>query len=58
MQTTWQESDLRRTKYKDAVAELKKSLCPAAQCETFYALFESRALRTGEMGVRKSPRQG
>jgi hypothetical protein len=38
MQTTWQESDLRRTKYKDAVAELKKSLCPAAQCETFYAL--------------------
>jgi hypothetical protein len=38
----------RRTKYKDAVAELKKSLCPAAQRETFYALFESRALRTGE----------
>ena len=38
----------RRKKYKDAVAELKKSLCPAAQRETFYVLFESCALRTGE----------
>ena len=34
--------------YKDAVAELKKSLCPAAQCEQFYSEFENRALRSGE----------
>jgi hypothetical protein len=44
----------RCTKHKDAVAELKKSLCPAAQRETFYTLFESHALRTGEdLGVYK-----
>ncbi|CAB3994278.1 Hypothetical predicted protein, partial [Paramuricea clavata] len=34
--------------YCDAVAELKKSLCPAAQREMLYALFESCDLRTGE----------
>ncbi len=36
------------TTYKDAVAELRKSLCPAAQRETFFAQFEVRSLRTGE----------
>ena len=38
----------RRKTYKDAVAELRLSLCPAAQRETFYAQFERRVLRTGE----------
>ena len=38
----------KRTKFVDAVAELRKSLCPAVQRETFYALFESRVLRAGE----------
>lgn len=38
----------KRTKFADAVAELRKSLCPAVQRETFYALFESRVLRAGE----------
>ena len=38
----------KRTKFVDAVAELRKSLCPAVQRETFNALFESRVLRAGE----------
>lgn len=38
----------RRKTFKDAVAALRLSLCPAAQRETFYAQFESRVLRTGE----------
>ncbi len=37
----------KRTTYKDAIAELRKSLCPAAQRETFFAQFEVRSLRTG-----------
>lgn len=37
-----------RAKYADAVAELKKSLCPAAHRETFYAQLEQRTLRAGE----------
>lgn len=38
----------KRATYKDAVAELKKSLCPAAQREKFYSDFENRPLRSGE----------
>ena len=38
----------KRANYKDAVAELKKSLCPAAQREQFYTEFENRAPRSGE----------
>ena len=34
--------------YKDAVAELKKSLHPTAQHEQFYTKFENRALRSAE----------
>jgi hypothetical protein len=34
----------RRTTYKDAVAELEKSLCPVSQRGTFYALFESKVI--------------
>lgn len=37
-----------RTKYDDAVAALKTSLCPAANRETFYAEFDHRTLRSGE----------
>ena len=38
----------KRTKFANAVAEHRKSLSPAAQRQTFYALFESRVLRAGE----------
>ena len=38
----------KRANYKDAVAEFKKSLCPAAQREQFYTEFENRAHRSGE----------
>ena len=46
---------VKRANYKDAaVAELKKSLCPAAQREQFYTEFENRALRSGkDPGVHK-----
>ena len=37
-----------RTTYATAVTELKKSMCPAANRENFYAKFESRTLRSGE----------
>ena len=38
----------KRSTYKDAVADLKNSLCPAAQREHFYSEFDNRALRSGE----------
>ena len=40
--------------YKDAVAELKKSLCPAAHCENFCSKFENRPPRScGDPAVYK-----
>ena len=38
----------RRKTYQDAIKELKKSLCPAVQRETFYAQFENCCLITGD----------
>jgi hypothetical protein len=40
----------RRTKYKDAVAELKKSLCPAAQRFTLY----SKVVPSEQVKIRAS----